>query len=327
MVRHRIGNQTPHSLGKLPYETALAALRIAIKFELKDQAPEIWPRHSYLSRSFVPFVSDLDLTFWFSSKPNQRLFQNTLRIFNKTKRVFPFLGEVNFYVASEAPNLFELANLYEIRRDPYLWSRLGFDDRKPDSNEKIVFWLRCLDSDRKGLRNIPHFRHKKWAHYAELAQIQLDPDLSFVSTLKDGINTLSQFSDSERQTMHQNLLAHFSRNPSDEEDVPTTYCRDRWTFFPHRYCLGNTPLPILEERRVRIAYRQIAWEAWALWSQFRSLSEGAYEKDLANYLAKLRAFVDQVIAPKLPSESKTLLGSLELLEAAHKTWRSSRSLV
>ncbi|MBX9766760.1 MAG: hypothetical protein K2X47_05765, partial [Bdellovibrionales bacterium] len=320
-------NNTPRSFGKLPYEAALAALRITIRLELKERAPEIWPRHSFLSNSFVPFVSDLDLTFWFATKPDQGLFQRALRIFNRTKRVFPILGEINFYVASEAPNLFELANLYEIRRDPILWTRLGFDDRKADLNERIVFWLRCLDSDRKGLSSIPHFRQKKWAHYAELAQIPLSPELSFTSALKDGIATLVEFSDSERQTMLQNLLAHFSRNPSDEEDVPTTYCRDRWTFFPHRYCLGNTPLPILEEKRARIAYRQIAWEVWALWSQFRNLAEGAYEKDLANYILKLRTFVDQVISPKLPSESKVLLNSLGLLEASLKTWRSSRAIL
>jgi hypothetical protein len=323
MVRHRIGHNTPRSFGKLPYDAALATLRIAVKMELKNDAPEIWPRHSYLSTSFIPFVSDLDLTFWFAKKPDPYIFHRCLRLFLKTKRLFPFLGEVNSYVASEAPNLFDLANLYEMRRDPSLWARLGFSDRTPDTNEKIVFWLRCMDSDSNSLTGIPHLRMKKWKHYSDLAQIPLSLPLSFESVLKDGVSSLTQFSESERQVMFQNLAAHFSRNPSDHEDVPTTYCRDRWTFFPHRYCLGTTPLPILDDRRVRIAYRQMAWEVWALWSQFRFMIEGEFEKDLGNYIVKMRTFVAQVISPKLPGEAISLLNSLGLLEATLKSWKSN----
>ena len=327
MVRHRIGSRTPQSFGKLPYEFALAALKIALRMELKQAAPEVWPRHSFVGKSFLPFVSDLDLTFWFEKKPEPSVFFRAKTIFENSKRVFPFLGEVNLYVASEAPLLFEFANLYEIRRDPILWARLGFADRAPAPQEQIVFWLRCLDSDRKGLLSLPQLRIRKWQNYASLAQISLPERLTFSSLLEAGIETLGDFSATDRKIIFQNLSAHFQRNPSDLEDIPSTYCRDRWTFFPHRYCLGETSLPILDEKRARIAFRQMAWEVWALWSQFRFLAAGEYQKDLGHYLGRIRIYIEQVLSPKIPHESHELLKSLNLLEATLRGWSSKATVV
>ena len=129
---------------------------------------EVWPRHSYVLKSFVPGKSDLDLSIY--TNDNKKL-KSFLKFYLILKKIIPFLGELAIYSPEIIQYLkkFDL-NGFEISRDPILIKKFNLDVNKAD-NESIekafVYMLMLLINDFHKLKSNAKSRFPKWTQHFE----------------------------------------------------------------------------------------------------------------------------------------------------------------
>lgn len=127
---------------------------------------EIWPRHSFLTKAFIPLKSDLDLSAYVS---NLDSLSSYLRYYRSCKKLFPFIGELNVYTPDSISFIKSKdVNGFELERDPILVSRFNIDlsNNRYFSREKAVsYLLMALVNDLHKLKADPNARLKKWNYH------------------------------------------------------------------------------------------------------------------------------------------------------------------
>src|SRR5690606_22253256 len=125
---------------------------------------DIWPRNSYLTRSFTPGISDLDLTLYIPSTTSNANVDRFVAKYLFLKKRFIFLGEMNIYFDSDIELMSTFLNSYELDRDPYLKMQINLNPLHHEK-DRYVFLLRLFEADYKNLLSRPESRINKWSDH------------------------------------------------------------------------------------------------------------------------------------------------------------------
>jgi hypothetical protein len=252
----------PRKIASVPYQLALETLGSAMA---SIPGVEVWARNSYRKGNFVFSLSDLDVTVFFNGQFSKESMDKTLVILERHKKVFPFLGESNFYIKNQVELFLPMANFYEVNRDPVLTQHLNFQKNYLEL-EGAAFLLRHLYADRYNLLRYPEARQKKWqAHLREVGHSN-EGRVEFqhvVQILRRELNIGSGL-DSALEPLKQSYL--------NDEIIFHTPMPKHWKFlFPHKHLWREESLNDLVAVRGtplgEICLRQIEWEVWGLMTQ------------------------------------------------------------
>jgi hypothetical protein len=300
----------PRTLARLPY--SFAATCISLKFK-KLKKCEIWFRNSYIENSFVFGISDLDISVLLDEF-DFKLITDAKNAFREMKMLFPFMGEVNFYIKNQILNLSASINQYEELRDPKLKLLLNNTHDFDEKTEKIVFLLRALISDKKNLILNPQLRQRKWKNHFYVLGLKIP---SFIN--KDIIiNEALELFNSEKQKDEVSIALNFIFSPEAEtSDIFSVKKPLFWKFlFPHRYLwkddLESEDLNLIEGSILKmICIRQIDWEIWGINSQLPFIPN--HDLGIQIHMGRLRR-----VAMKLSSSDKLIARIDYMIENAEK---------
>lgn len=304
----------PLSIQKLPYFIGLQLVRLAY-FDLPIK---IWPRNSYILGSLICTLSDLDLTFFATKKVE---IYSKLWRYRLLKIFLPFLGEINFYHKEKVSRFLNYANLFEIGRDPKLMEILAYRSTEGSSYEKIVFFLKVLESDRRNLKKIPTYRERKWKLHIKNLGWEMPNDLSLDAL----ISLLSKQLQEVNLSGKVFLKTFFPLATLKKEDLNNIYeecsrqglIKDYILFYPF-YWIGSSfyhdsfehdleLIKNLNESESRLLAEQIRWELWGLFTQLEVTPDKA---TLLMHLENIKRLVKNIHIQELLDES---LESIELL--------------
>lgn len=157
---------------RIPYQIALAASRWTLPRRGQGTA---WARNSFVLGTWVPLLSDLDLTV-LDACPPTRLSTRASRL----KRAFPFLGEIHHFIESDLPALAEIGNPWELARDPRLLAEMEMRGIRPgqpfDRPHAAAFLCRMLEADNRNLESRPARRRLKWDSHFRSVQARFAGD-------------------------------------------------------------------------------------------------------------------------------------------------------
>ena len=243
-----------------------------IKYLLEEKNLKIWPRNSFYFNIINPGISDIDFTFFSTTKKGIDDYNKKICKLGSLKSLFPIIGEVNIYQKEDLILYKACGNYFELKRDPNLFYYINRDwDNNRIKQDALVFILRALWSDYLYLREFPYNRLHKWNFIFSSINNELNVDLNVGSndlcvivenlcclypSLREDFNSLPDF------LMHRQSVKYRS-----------IYLK----LYPH-YWLGdyyNHPefenyifsLGKFSKDSQSIVYSQISWEIWGIYSQ------------------------------------------------------------
>ncbi len=157
----------PYGLKIIPYKFAIACTRIFFSLFLKKSLIGMWPRNSYTSHNIIFAKSDLDLTLFLSDLNSSK---NIKRLVIIIKKIIWVIGEFNIYHKSDYLMFSEIANSYELKRDPFLLNYISNKNNNCEYSE-FVFYLRQYRSDYQNLIKNPQSRFKKWEQFISAEEL------------------------------------------------------------------------------------------------------------------------------------------------------------
>lgn len=211
-------------------------------------------RNSILTDAFEPPVSDLDVTLTLS---NSEISAGEVRSVIKAQRfLWPMIKEINIYRKRQMKLIAEIANPFELSRDPLFEGLI--DPSRKDRASAVVYLIRHLLSSLNHLILWPREQRKKWELHAR--RIELHSPLkerdfneeSILETLLQKLEVLCAGSLGKRILRPPKNL-----DPSE----PWIYCLR----FPE-LCFAPPPVGLTPFQK-RIIEDQIAWEYAGLISQ------------------------------------------------------------
>jgi proline iminopeptidase len=210
---------------------------------------KVWKRNS-LALGYWTATSDLDVTLF--SKSEIKLSAPLLLLWRFYRR----FGEWAVYTTTDVHWL-NVANPFELARDPILIKTFRHHSRKPSSAEAFTFWQRMSESDRRLGSLDPQVvasRAQKWAHHRE----SLQKELNIVST-----KTFPAFVEEIEKQL---------------TDAPAAWWPQREPLLrPQRWMVDaiRNEMPAGEflkgqnENLLEVARAQVHWELWGLLGQVR----------------------------------------------------------
>ncbi len=286
-----LDNYLPRNWASAPYEIAFQSVRR--DFILHGLPCQLWTRNSYRHGNFVFGLSDLDLTLYIQrdhiTKGEYRVIQAVL---HHAKKMFPYLGETNLYLAPLAEQFSSSLNLHERQRDPQLDALLPPSSSENRYADDIVFLIRMLHSDRLKLIHQPHLRQKKWRSHLWLTLgWKMENELIDFNMVVEAILQRLDRPTKEKELVRGAL--YMLKNPLfDEVAIYHWNMTPFWKFiFPHRYLwferndLEEGWDNFLAADLLQITMRQIDWEIWGLMSQYPFLPH--HELMLRRHLLRL----------------------------------------
>lgn len=262
---YQIDLYLPRRIAIFPYQVAKNFLQLVAKASFNKKA-QVWSRNSVQSGSFVFGASDLDLTFLTTSYINHSFLKEILRV---SKGLFPFLGEAHLYCQSDLAWILPFGNIYELKRDPVLWSK--WQGSQLDLTvEKFVFLQRMFFSDFLSLHQDPERRQRKWHQHYTLLEFERPS----VIEIKGIVHKLSGLVGDDPKI--QEALARWMKGAISpgfnfyEEDLGEAFK----LLAPHLYLwFRDRPqydihfLESLSDFQKKIILRQIDWEIWGIYCQ------------------------------------------------------------
>lgn len=313
----KIDSVLPRELAALPYQFALKSLQTDFCTNLI--AGDVWSRNSFKQGNYVFGVSDLDVTFYLNQKVfTSRDFWMIQNILTRTKRLYPFLGEVNLYLADLAQEFSSSINYHERLRDPVLNILLPPIDPKNKLADDVTFLLRMLHSDRHKLLHYPHLRRKKWSmHLTSVLEKEIPDDsvINFdyvVEAILCHVTNDDQLKDKLRGP-----LLMFKNPLYNDDEIYFWGMPAFWKFlYPNRYLWFERDdqkegwQDFLDAGLFPITLRQIEWELWGLMSQYPFLSDHKWMFEVHfQRLIKLARTIDP--ATNLPAKLEHFMDSLK----------------
>jgi hypothetical protein len=312
--------RTPNFLVRLLYGAVLWLFRFRVRRHFRSSKIEIWPRHSFVLGTFVPFVSDLDLTIFTPSDVSPVETQKIRDEIESISKIFPAFGEVNLYLEADQWLSADFMHRLELSRDPRFSKKITLDDSS--RNRKIssaIFLFRMLDSDWRNLKIRPQVRVKKWrAHLASIANDYgrdigtvskaAPPDLATLSSLLFEILDL----DAEtRLDCENHLRQYFQLKEAGKTAWEVQYPQRMWALAPHVMIYGYDQPSELSGTLAEFFIGQLNWEIWGLGTQY-ILTER--KTAFLDHLAKLKALLHQsLMAPEFAAEVLRLDSGIDRL--------------
>jgi hypothetical protein len=266
----------PRPLAVYPYREALGFLHL--RFLQTGLPVEVWHRNSIYRGNYVFGLSDLDVTVYFASTNiTSKDLQAVKSILLEAKRIYPFLGECNFYVEGLAMEFIASANYFEISRDKLLTKELKISSTA-NSVDRIVFILRMFYSDRVKLSKYPYLRQRKWSAHLEdvFSYTSGNNNITAQTVIQLLMNEMNLTKESQLEVEH--VFKELLNNDFKDEEVYGRKMSEMWKYiFPHRHAWSEDPSPeeiekIKETILGPICLRQIDWEVWGLLGQLPFLS-------------------------------------------------------
>jgi hypothetical protein len=269
----------------------------------------LWPRNSYVLGSLEPGYSDLDLSLLQRGRGSRtELF---FSIYGFFKRVWPLLGEVNFYTPESLSLIEGQHNSFELRRDPLLLKRLN-KTLKPEPIEAAIFLLRQLEKDLHNLKKRPQKRLKKWrSHYQEIKSSFPESDLSGALVLDAGritesvagavvnliqVQFYSNWNPVRLREMNQRLFFYIQllEGGIDLSAAKNFWTLEKWfiAWSPHKVVDAETFRVKFSDDQLRFLVGQMKWEICGVLSQLESEFS---RSEAADYFGRLKASAEQLL--------------------------------
>lgn len=253
------------------------AARVVLNI-VKHPGIKVWMRNSYVTGNLIYGQSDIDFTIFINDVGHTIDEGIFLKRFSYAKKLFPFLGEVNIYKASQLCLIQPLLNPLEVARDPRLKSQLGVV-RAPTESERFTYLFRMFLSDLKNLQNNPESRYKKWNYHFDT--LGLDKSKKGELLRERILNELSALADNEiRKDIEGLLELPFIINNSLLDSRLIIFAPQLW----HLYFRGSSNfhecISILNEASFReqaFFFDQLRWELFGLITQLPSLEDKFFQ--------------------------------------------------
>lgn len=275
--------------GNNPLLEALTNKLLTLFLHNVPKSEQVWTRNSLNFGAHIPFLSDIDLTLCSAdTELAKRLHQ--------LRRSFLLVGEINFYHQDIQNELFQLANPYELARDPELVSKFHIN-RSKSLIQRDVFITRQLHSDQKWLQAHPAIRFKKWKYLTELTDTKLPQTINSKSLL-----SLIHFNEIKQDFMF------FSSQLQSELDIFQAAKTASWKYlFPHQHiwdlARDRNYLLSLNPLHKEVLIEQIKWEFWGIGCHFYWLEKSVTSEHLAR-LFEVAKFIT------LPSEDEKAMTNI-----------------
>lgn len=317
-----------HPLIRLAYIAAYAKLKLVSQIVW---GIEIWPRHSFLTKAFIPLKSDLDMTAYVS---NLESLNSYLRYYRAYKKLLPFIGELNVYT----PDLINYiknkdVNGFELERDPLLVSRFQIDltSAKYFSREKAAsYLLMALVNDLHKLKADPNVRLKKWNyHFDHVNETLLKHGISSRAAILDEatlvfsiitaiVNLGNPASVKQAELLRTKirlfleLLPQAEHTPNFIDLISPTITdenADVYGYFVEYLATTGVALPLLSQLQFDIMSEQIKWVV------FRLLKQSFAKRDIESAcqrVAELKVLTEQYFQRTRSESALSLIADLSL---------------
>lgn len=290
----------PPRITRLPYDWCFRYL----KRKLEKFHPRLWGRNSYRSNNLVLFLSDLDLTLISDEPLSLAQLKPLKRILKKTKRYFPFLGELNIYDRKYFFQMHSFANPLELMRDPELISFFNLIFPKPSSLHKTAFLSQMFLFDRHQIYSQPNLRTKKWRHHFELiGSPLLTQNLNHSIFLEHFISCFDdQYFDQKRLTAFFKNLLHEELSELNSQDLLQIY--PQWWVslnISDDQVMEDLEVLDLTESELSVIAEHLNWEIWGIYSQV------SFEENTSDYLKHLSKLLTLCSILKLKKQEEGLL--------------------
>jgi hypothetical protein len=315
---------TPRTVGDATYSTAIKAFQLAVEVGLHDAHVQIWTRNGYRGTGWVPFHTPVDLSIWFAREPSARDLNTVRSNYRRVRKIFPVLGEMNLYVATEIELFSVLMNPFELERDPQLKKKIELRTDIHPRARAATFLLRLLDEEIKEVLVATERTERRWSEYFLAVGSVFGDDLEF----KTWLDTPGETYLRKILKMVLELIIDPAQKESDAildcldlyfqslgRDVPVETLRPLvqsqpylWAIFPHRFCFESVKPSLdgmFEGLWAELAWSEISWELSRMLGQSRlfprvskpreSATEEALRASMRSHLDSLEEFCQRFL--------------------------------
>lgn len=225
----------------------------------------MWARNSLVLGYVEPPYSDIDITL-VAGTDKPLILQQGVQLISRIKKVLLPLGEVNVYLEKDIPTLSQLANPFEIQRDPKLSNWI---QRKqvPTQADKIAFLVKQIELNYKVLHQKPWTRQRKFKfHFKDLLGEEVQDGQMSPAAL---LNSLSRHvSDSKFFLLSLERYLNLQSQGVPTSQMPQEVLSDPWcwAFFPNHLCFLDS-VPALSDFQKDSLLSNVGWEVWGLSTQ------------------------------------------------------------
>jgi hypothetical protein len=324
---------TPRRLGEATYTTAVRAFQFAIEVSLRDSHAQVWTRNGYKGTDWVPFNEPVDFSVWFAREPSIRDLNSLRDAYRRVKKVFPILGEMNVYVATEIDLFSQLINPFLLEHDPTLKKKLLVRNKVSPRAQASAYLFRLLDAEVRDVIEANEETERRWGGYFLDVGKVFDSDGEFEDWInrEEGtylkkviamaVGILGPASDPKAQADILECLELYYESVG--RNVPGDILRpllqnqpSLWAVFPHRLCYESREPSqlkgLLTGVWAELAIAGMSWELSRILAGVRLLGRGrSIEKNEEVKRATIRAHLDSI------EEFMDLFLSPTLAETAH----------
>jgi hypothetical protein len=230
----------------------------------------------------VPFVSDIDVSVWMAHPPSSRDLARFKSAYSRMKKLFPVIGNVNLYIATEKHWTEQLINRFELERDPQLAKKLSPRSPIKPEVQAAAFLLRMVEKDIDSILAHPEAMRTLLRGILDSVADLLDlPE----GEQKDFAEPMELYFQSLGRKVPLDLLRPLaSKNAA--------YCAG----LPHRFCFETESHPALGDSYVSLARAQISWEILRMLTRRRFWKQSEPEKAVIRaHLKSLEEFYSSSI--------------------------------
>ncbi len=296
-----IGPYIPFFLRHLFYLLPLIKVKIFVSL-LGMQA---WARNSVYFKEEVFGLSDLDITLYSQGRVTS-FKRNLILFYLKVLRCFfPFVGEVVIYEADTVEDFMPLASELELRRDPTLVRKVGYEYRSHELREAFI--LNWMYNDYHRMDQSILKRRNKIDRFRLLLELDSKSFFSSEDLLMDLLKDFIR--DGEERAQWFEALQKFlrairiekvsinhwlSENKSYEDIIALSYPQLWMGAAIHNETYHEV---LYRLKTVKLEYKnifaaQISWELWGLYSGHTTL---AFSGELALHLDHLKECICEVL--------------------------------
>lgn len=247
---------------------------------------QLWSRNSYDQNNYEPFVSDIDFTLFVPSDEDLERIPKIIGFHRKWKERNPILGEVNIYYPRAMALIARSINCWELARDANLEMRLHREVKthlREREAGKLVFLVRCLESDCQQIKGPNSKRAKKWnRHFSDVLNMNAFMEPSTEAVLE----RISQMLPAKERSEFIRQLAQFYELKTTGQifDLESQLEESPWLFscFANHYCYTEKKIPTLTTFQQEILLNQIQWEIFAALTQHFNFPVGFFDQHLIN---------------------------------------------
>jgi hypothetical protein len=332
-LKKTLQNYTPKRLSEATYSTAIKAFQLAIEVSLRDSHAQVWTRNGYKTTGWVPFDQPVDFSVWFAREPSVRDLNSVRDAHRRVRKVFPILGEMNLYVATDIELFSQLMNSFLLERDPHLKKKLHPTNKLSPRAQASAYLFRILDNEVKQVLQQSDETQRRWGGYFLSVGKVFDTDGEFedwlnleeASFLKKviamAVGILGQTLDKKVRVEILECLELYYQ--SIGRNVPGDILRpilqsqpSLWAVFPHSLCYESREPSQLKGLLTgvwgELAIAGMSWELSKILAGVRLLGRGrSIEKNEEMKRATMRAHLDSI------EEFMHLFLSPSLKECAH----------